>query len=141
MTDPIPVQDAIRACERLIAICDAATPEKWIGFGLEGGAPTIATEANDTLFNVRGWGFLTGYQGLSEAEAMAQQGANMGLVLAARATLKPLAELALEELRSFAPNAREGSFSRYAVFSLSLYPAVAAIVAHLDSTEPNWRTK
>lgn len=89
MTDPIPVSDAIRACERLIARLDDFT-----GMGCCYNCST------------------------------------------ARATLKPLAEYLLDEIQTgwMWPDAE-------VFIDHKVYSAVAAIIAHLEQTEPDWRTK
>jgi len=129
MTDPIPVSDAIRACERLIAICDAASSEPW---AQDDDCRVFAESVPDRIHE---FGFNPRI--VCETEQQRDQaGADMDFIVAARATLKPLTRLALLELRNeYGPDESMGHLEAL------LYPSIAAIIAHLEQTEPDWRTE
>lgn len=99
MTEPITVADALRALRMLKELGEKATPD-WRAdeIGHSQKCPAILTPKGDKLFDVRGWGYLTGFLGMRKDKAMDAQGANMRFAVAARAVLPEMVEYWLNEI-------------------------------------------
>jgi len=137
MTDPIPVSDAIRACERLIAICDA--PADRFAHCANCGISFPVEDDFDVSQECDNWDSIGSPCGgsftITTVPTMEFSEDGEAFVNAARATLKPLAEYL--KGRAEATSEYTGKISD----NIEYYAPIAAIVAHLDQTEPDWRTK
>ena len=114
MAEPIPVERARRACERMLAICDGATP-----------GPTRLIVRSPGNWAKQCW--------VSLKNLTLDMPTNDGqMLVAARATMRPLVAYVMFRLKYWdAPVSPRDSF----------YAPLAAIIQHLDSTEPGWETR
>ena len=141
MNEPIAMETAILACEKLIEICNAATPGRW-HFMNHRMAPfkcdchCIMGEGNGgSLFNVSSnMGIEYLRDGSNDSPSPAEAIANANFVVIAKATLRPIAQLVINSL--------ESDLNRdYINYGDSMYDVIETIITNLNYMDKNWETK
>ena len=123
---PIPVEKERKACERMLAICDWATFAPWrdAGYGAIRGGP-LQEYTNGSADDQVALVTLP-----NRDEPTKVRDANAAFIVAARATMRPLVEYVAGAVKRYGDTVvMERDY---------LYAPLAAIIQHLDSTEPGW---